>query len=223
MSDLPRGIRLHNPGNIRKGDRWKGLDTPSDDGSFCRFKSAPYGIRALAVVLETYQDRRLAADGSAIDTVREVVERWAPPVENDTESYIHSVRQATGFKPGQHIDVHDFDTAMALCKAIIRHENGSQPYSDAELAKGLHLAGIEAPHAPLKKSRTITGAQVAGGATVLGMAGEYADQASALVPAAGMVFDFFKSIPLWVLGVLALAAVVLIVKARMDDRGKGLR
>ena len=168
MSDLPRGIRLHNPGNIRKGDRWKGLDTPSDDGSFCRFKSAPYGIRALAVVLETYQDRRLAADGSAIDTVREVVERWAPPVENDTESYIHSVRQATGFKPGQHIDVHDFGTAMALCKAIIRHENGSQPYSDAELAKGLHLAGIEAPHAPLKKSRTITGAQVAGGATVLG-------------------------------------------------------
>ena len=216
-----RGVRNNNPGNIRKGDQWQGLDTPGDDGEFCCFESPAYGIRALARVLITYQDKRIATDGSAIDTVQEIIERWAPPSENDTQSYVRSVRKAAGVQPGEHIDCHDFGTLSRIVKAIIKHENGVQPYTNAQITKGLVLAGVEPPKP--KRSRTVTGAQVAGGATVLGMAGEYAGQVSALVPAASQVFDFIASIPLWVVGVVALAAVAWVVWARLDDNRKGLR
>lgn len=34
-SDLPRGIRNNNPGNIRyDGTNWQGLDNPPSDGTF---------------------------------------------------------------------------------------------------------------------------------------------------------------------------------------------
>ena len=43
---LPRGIRNHNPGNIRLSqDPWQGLATPQEDREFFTFQSALYGIR----------------------------------------------------------------------------------------------------------------------------------------------------------------------------------
>ena len=39
-----RGIRNNNPGNIRKGEKWKGLSPIQNDSSFCVFKSPEYGI-----------------------------------------------------------------------------------------------------------------------------------------------------------------------------------
>lgn len=55
-----RGIRNNNPGNIRWGDEWKGLvpETQRTDKSFCQFKSAEYGIRAMIIILRNYQRKR---------------------------------------------------------------------------------------------------------------------------------------------------------------------
>ena len=54
----PRGIRNNNPGNIRRnGDPWQGLAKEQNDREFFTFKSAVYGIRALARLLITYQDK----------------------------------------------------------------------------------------------------------------------------------------------------------------------
>lgn len=150
--ESPRGIRNFNPGNIRhtKGVRWQGMAVAQSDSEFVQFTAPRWGIRAIARVLITYQDKRLAADGSRIDSVREIIQRWAPPSENNTNAYAISVARALGFHPDfEGIDVYDFECMRVLVPAIIRHENGSGPlpggqwYGDSIIADGLALAGIE--------------------------------------------------------------------------------
>ncbi|MCF4982094.1 structural protein [Pseudomonas gessardii] len=150
--ETPRGIRNFNPGNIRhaKGVRWQGMAVAQGDTAFVQFTAPRWGIRAIARVLITYQDKRLAADGSRIDTVREFIERWAPPSENNTNAYTASVARALGLHPDyEGVDVYDFDVMRTLVSAIVRHENGPGPlpgghwYGDAIIADGLALAGIE--------------------------------------------------------------------------------
>lgn len=148
----PRGIRNYNPGNIRHtpGIRWQGAAVDQTDSQYLQFINPRWGIRAIARVLITYQDKRRAADGSPIDTVREIIERWAPPSENNTDAYIISVARALGLDPTvASVDVYDFEIMRALVTVIIRHENGAGPlpngrwYGDAIITDGLSLAGIE--------------------------------------------------------------------------------
>lgn len=144
MATTPRGIRNNNPGNIRWGDSWKGL-VPKEkrtDSAFCQFVSPEYGIRAMTRVLRNYT--KYAGQPNVgnvrIDTVREIISRWAPPNENDTESYINSVSKALGVKANDPIDVFTKQVMLKLLKAIIAHENGQQPYSDAQITAGIDLA-----------------------------------------------------------------------------------
>ena len=123
----PRGIRNNNPGNLDKGSPWQGLVANPDEPRFCTFKDPVWGIRALAVTLITYHDKRRAKDGSSIDTIREVIERWAPPNENNTDAYINEVSKAVGVTADMIIDLHDYDILRPLVEAIIRHENGRGP------------------------------------------------------------------------------------------------
>ena len=53
----PRGIRNNNPGNIRHGANWQGLNPNGRniDSAFCVFESPVFGIRALAKVLINYK------------------------------------------------------------------------------------------------------------------------------------------------------------------------
>ncbi|MGF6098879.1 structural protein [Pseudomonas sp. 18175] len=151
-TETPRGIRNFNPGNIRhsKGVRWQGQAVIQSDTAFVRFEGPRWGIRAIARVLITYQDKRRAADGSRIDSVREIVGRWAPPIENNTNAYTLAVARALGLDPDfEGVDVYDFIVMRDLVQAIIRHENGPGPlpggqwYGDSLIAEGLALAGIE--------------------------------------------------------------------------------
>ncbi|MFJ2713436.1 structural protein [Pseudomonas sp. NPDC087346] len=150
--ETPRGIRNFNPGNIRhaKGVRWQGMAVAQSDTNFVQFNGPRWGIRAIARVLITYQDKRLAADGSRIDSVREIIERWAPASENDTKAYTLQVARAMGLDPDfEGVDVYQYDTMRALLLAVIHHENGSGPlpggqwYGESVIADGLALAGIE--------------------------------------------------------------------------------
>jgi len=148
---LPRGIRNNNPGNIeRDGTRWQGMAAVQTDARFVVFSDPAWGIRAIARILITYQDRRRAADGSRIDTVRKFIARWAPPAENNTDAYARAVAVALGVGADDpDIDVYDYDTMLGLVRAIIRYENGRSNlmasgdwYLDSELERGLKLAGI---------------------------------------------------------------------------------
>lgn len=150
-SSPPRGIRNHNPGNIeRTATRWQGMALDqSGDPRFIVFSQPVWGLRAIARTLITYQDQRRAQDGSRIDSVREIVERWAPAHENDTGAYAKQLAKALGIGPNDEtVDVYDFGILRALVKAIVRHENGPGPlpgghwYADGLIAEGLALAGI---------------------------------------------------------------------------------
>ncbi|WP_339079056.1 structural protein [Pseudomonas sp. TMP9] len=152
--ETPRGIRNFNPGNIDRvaGVRWQGQATDqSGDARFVVFNGPRWGVRAIARVLITYQDKRRAKDGSRIDSVREFIERWAPASENNTDAYAKAVASALSIGPNDEaVDVYRYDTMRALVLAIIRHENGLGPlpggawYGEPIIADGLALAGIVA-------------------------------------------------------------------------------
>jgi hypothetical protein len=133
---ISRGIRNHNPGNIRWGDDWKGLVPTAQrtDKSFCQFISPEYGIRAMVIILRNYQRKH------GLNTVSGIISRWAPASENDTQAYISSVAQATGVSADQRIDVTDSRIMFPLLEAIIKHENGSQPYESDVLVRAVSLA-----------------------------------------------------------------------------------
>lgn len=155
----PRGIRNHNPGNIEysPATKWQGLADPPTDGRFCRFKAPAWGIRALARVLITYQDKH------GLNTVRKIVTRWAPPVENNTTAYVNAVARRVGVGPDMPISVHDYETLAPLAEAIIHHENGKQPYDKATIEEGLYLAGVVKPSRPLAKDRGVQGGVASAG------------------------------------------------------------
>lgn len=129
-----RGIRNNNPGNLEfsKTNPWVGQT--GDDGRFAKFETPEHGIRALGRNLLSYQRQ-------GIDTVSDIVEKWAPEKDgNDTVAYIKAVCAQLGVTPDQQLDASNPDTLKALCAAIIQHENGSQPYSDQQLATGVSAA-----------------------------------------------------------------------------------
>lgn len=116
-----RGIRNMNPGNIRLGESWLGLRMKQTDPDFCQFTSMIYGCRALLKLLRTYVEKR------GCTTIRKVVERWAPPSENGTSSYVLSVAAACRRDPDERLPV-DVDPLiyLDLARAIARHECGPE-------------------------------------------------------------------------------------------------
>ncbi|HCR1946475.1 TPA: hypothetical protein ONC63_001411 [Enterobacter kobei] len=132
--DGARGIRNNNPGNLEfsKTNPWVGQT--GDDGRFAKFETPEHGIRALGRNLLSYQRQ-------GIDTVSDIINRWAPPSDNNnTDAYIQAVCAQLGVTADQQLDASNHDTLKALCAAIIQHENGSQPYSDQQLATGVSAA-----------------------------------------------------------------------------------
>lgn len=126
-----RGVRNANPGNIRKSkDQWEGAI--GDDGAFVIFDSPESGVRALAKNLQSYGRQ-------GYDSIEKIINRWAPPSENDTQSYIDSVVSATGIPATQSLDLSNPDTLSSLAQAISFHETGSR-YDPEVYQKGVARA-----------------------------------------------------------------------------------
>jgi hypothetical protein len=119
---LPRGIRNHNPGNIRHSKaRWRGMAVAQTDPAFVQFDAPEFGVRALMRVLVTYAVKH------GLRNVEGMITRWAPPVENDTRAYINAISRALGVAPDAPIDLCERRTMITLARAIVRHENGPAP------------------------------------------------------------------------------------------------
>ena len=90
---MTRGLRNNNPLNIRRvaGTKWKGQAAEQRDKSFVQFESLDWGLRAAFVLLRTYAIKYKA------NCIRDIITRWAPPSENDTEKYIKNVCLWTGY------------------------------------------------------------------------------------------------------------------------------
>ena len=140
MTD-PRGIRLNNPGNIRLNPRvtWQGQSVTQTDADFVQFDAPVYGIRAIGKILITY-----SRDG--VQTIGDAIDRWAPPNENDTDSYKADVATRVGIGADVVTDITAAGTMTALCRAITHHENGNPPapeadwYTDDLYAQGVGMA-----------------------------------------------------------------------------------
>lgn len=134
---MTRGIRNNNPGNIdhHPANNWKGqlAHDKAIESRFCRFSAPEYGIRAIIALLRNYQRKY------GLNTVAGLISRWAPSNENNTGAYVSGVSKALGVAPDDAVSLSDKDTAIRLAKAIIRHENGSQPYPDALFEKAYSL------------------------------------------------------------------------------------
>ena len=131
-NNLPRGVRNNNPGNIRyAGIDWLGLATPPSDGAFCIFTEPKFGIRALAVLLRNYKRKY------GIDTIAGIINRFAPSNENNTEAYIRQVCKALGRGADESLDTESEVVLLPLMCAIIKHENGQQPYTDEQILEGI--------------------------------------------------------------------------------------
>jgi hypothetical protein len=138
---LTRGERNNNPGNIERGSPWLGLSPDqSGDSRFAVFEEPIYGIRALAKLLLNYQRIH------GLQTVEQIINRYAPPSENVTQSYVQSVANRLGVSPRERLNLSDPNTLMALTSAIIHHENGRVIYPREIIAQGVYLAlGQQAP------------------------------------------------------------------------------
>lgn len=123
---LTRAERNHNPGNIRRcGVRYRGERRPSCDPAFKEFESDEWGYRAMFVLFESYRRRY------SIDTLRAIVTRWAPPLENDTEEYVRFVAERAGIDADATLPPRDV-RLRAIAEAMSRFERGHEP-SPAQL------------------------------------------------------------------------------------------
>lgn len=130
---LPRGIRNRNPFNIETGPRlWVGQ--VGDDGRFCKFIDPHHGIRAGCVLLINYGRKY------GLRTIQGIISRFAPSTENNTAAYVAAVSRDTHFPATKTLDTENIDVLVALASAIIRHENGYNPYDPETIRGGANAA-----------------------------------------------------------------------------------
>lgn len=226
-SDLPRGIRNCNPGNLdRTSAKWQGLVMEHEitDSRFCQFIDPTWGIRAMAVTLITYQDKH------GINTIRGIIGRWAPPVENDTGAYVKSVCKAAGIGPDERLDIHRYAAMQPIVEAIIRHENGAGPlstvnswYDRATIDTGLQRAGV-VDQAATVGAMPITKETVAATGTGALGAAQIAEVAPQIVTAIDSQQDHLSSgsIVRIVLGVLTIGLAVFIAYSQVKKHQNGV-
>ena len=116
---MSRGLKNNNPGNIRRSKtRYVGEISPSTDAEFKQFESIAYGYRAMFVLLDSYRRRY------SLNTIRQMINRYAPPTENFTEGYIRFVAQRTGIRPDEVLDTRSARDMVPIVMAMSEIENG---------------------------------------------------------------------------------------------------
>lgn len=214
-AQVGRGRRNNNPGNIEfsPGTKWQGLAEPATDGRFCVFRSAVYGIRAMAVTLITYQDRH------GLRTIEGIINRWAPPknnagqLENLTARYITNVEEWSGLDRTLRLDLHRHDHLRPLMVAMMRQE-GSGAYPDAVLDEALTMAGV--PPAPAAVAvRSSTSSAAAGTAAVGVGATAVVQVVEAVGPHVGVAADLVRSLGPWVVSLLVVLAAGYFIWSRV--------
>jgi len=211
-SKSSRGFRNRNPGNIDyvPANNWQGQIglgdawLPQGQRRFAAFSSHEYGIRALAALLTTYQDRH------GLRTVRGIINRWAPPGENVTSAYVQHVAHLTGRSPDAQLDLHTYADLRPLVAAIITHELGGNPYDDATIDRGMEMAGVPRP---VETVRAAAGTGTGQGAITVGAA---AAAAATAAPALQAV----ASMPQWVGVALVLAVAAVAVAVVLTRRAQ---
>ncbi|MDH6357239.1 structural protein P5 [Parabacteroides sp. PF5-9] len=135
---MSRGLRNNNPGNIRiSATKYQGEIQPSQDRAFKQFQTMAHGYRAMFMLLYTYRKKH------GCDTIRKMITRYAPPVENHTNVYIDSVARWSGINPDVQLDTTSREVMVPVISAMSRMENGKHAAAnDVEAGWGLFIASI---------------------------------------------------------------------------------
>lgn len=121
------GIRNNNPLNIRFSTKnnWRGQT--GENKGFCVFSHESYGFRAAYKLITTY-----ISQGN--NTISKIISKWAPPTENDTESYIKFIEYETLIDRNQLLtdcNIHDYWTKLIIIRAMAIFE--SQRVTDEQM------------------------------------------------------------------------------------------
>lgn len=113
--------RNNNPGNLRFGTFSEANGaTGQDDRGFAIFPDTASGLAAQKTLL--FVDPRYK-DG----TLREAINKYAPPVENDTENYIRTVASISGVTPDTKMSDMTPEQQQKVLGAFNRMEGTAQP------------------------------------------------------------------------------------------------
>lgn len=126
------GYRINNPLNLRysAANNWKGQQ--GQQSGFCVFDTPENGIRAAMINLKSYRKK-------GVVTIADIISRWAPPSENNTEAYIDFVCNKLGANRTDEVE-QSAEDYIALLQAMCVMEIGCQPYSADQWAKAAQLA-----------------------------------------------------------------------------------
>lgn len=114
-------LKINNPGNIRNSNTiYIGEITPSNHKSFKTFENMFYGYRAMFRLLNTYITQH------KLDTIEKMIQRYAPPIENETESYIKFVCEKSGINKDDKLIKSD-NKLIDIVYAMSWMENGIKP------------------------------------------------------------------------------------------------
>lgn len=130
-SQVPRGLRNNNPGNIEDGEFARSQPGyRGSDGRFAIFDSAQSGQAAQGALLQRYGQR-------GINTVLGAVSRWAPASDgNNPQQYAAYVARRLGVSPSDQIDLTNPQTAQRVAQAMAEFENGTQSRSNGASQQG---------------------------------------------------------------------------------------
>ena len=155
---MSRGLRNNNPLNIRhSADRWQGARIAQTDKAFVQFTSMAYGYRAAWKILDTYC-LTFKKEGKAYN-VRNIIGRWAPPTENDTDAYVRTVVKLSGLggnenmpRPKHYRAFDEVDKLVRLIRAMVCVENGIK-WEDVDITDLWHGYDLAFPNARKIKDR----------------------------------------------------------------------
>jgi hypothetical protein len=118
-------VPRNNPGNLRfvMSIHWRGQ--VGQDGGFCVFDQLFNGARALCIDLKNAQFLH------RLNTVEQIIPYYAPPKENDTESYIAAVCVEMGVHRNDVLNLQTKGPLEALAGAVWHHEQGQKPDTNA--------------------------------------------------------------------------------------------
>jgi hypothetical protein len=133
----PLSVRLNNPGNLRFAGQAGAVADPS---GFARFNTPDEGMAAMQRQLELDLQRRGMTLGGMLN-------KYAPPSENNTQNYLQFVAQQTGLDPNQTVPPEAIPQVM---QAMIRMEGGkraAEVYQPTQVAQAPAQTATDAPPA----------------------------------------------------------------------------
>ncbi|MCL2538475.1 MAG: hypothetical protein FWF34_01785 [Alphaproteobacteria bacterium] len=109
-----RAWRNNNPGNIRNGAFTNARGAIGVAGGFAVFPDYDTGFAALCALLRTPNYQKL--------NLGDAINRYAPPIENDTGAYINFIERETGIPRNTPMMTLSPVALQKLAAAIAKHE-----------------------------------------------------------------------------------------------------